>query len=318
MNTSNPHLNSAYNTIATQIQAIQALRDFLDEKYIQAVDLILSCNGKVILSGMGKSGHIAKKISASLASTGTPSFFVHPAEASHGDLGMIEKNDVVILLSNSGETKELRDIIFYCQRFKIPIIGISRKFGSELANSSTIALTLPAISEANKVNAPITSTTMMLILGDCITLSLVEARNFSAENFATFHPGGKLGSAFVKVGDIMRKENLIPTCKINQKIPEILFEMTSKHLGCTAVLDENNKIVGIITDGDLRRHICNNFLELSAQQIMTKNPITISSKSLASDALSIMKSKAITSIFVAENQNILGIIHIHDCINAGI
>lgn len=318
MNSSNALLISAKNTIAVQIQAIQALLDFLDEKYIQAVELILSCQGKVILSGMGKSGHIAKKISASLASTGTPSFFVHPAEASHGDLGMIEKNDVVILLSNSGETKELRDIIFYCQRFQIPIIGISRKFGSELANSSTIALTLPAISEANKVNAPITSTTMMLILGDCIVVSLIEARNFSAENFATFHPGGKLGSAFIKVSDIMRKNDLIPTCKINQKIPEILFEMTSKHLGCTAVLNEDCEMVGIITDGDLRRHICNNFLELNASQIMTKNPITISEDSLASDALSIMKSKEITSIFVIKNHKVLGIIHIHDCINSGI
>ncbi|MFM8185887.1 MAG: CBS domain-containing protein, partial [Alphaproteobacteria bacterium] len=195
---------------------------------------------------------------------------------------------------------------------------ISRKFGSELANSSTIALTLPAISEANKVNAPITSTTMMLILGDCIAVSLIEARNFSAENFATFHPGGKLGSAFIKVSDIMRKNDLIPICKINQKIPEILFEMTSKHLGCTAVLNEDYEMVGIITDGDLRRHICNNFLELEANQIMTKNPITISENSLASEALSIMKSKAITSIFVVKNQKVLGIIHIHDCINAGL
>ena len=314
----NSHINSAIKTIETELEGLKSLIDFFDENYIKTVDLILNCKGRVIISGMGKSGHIANKISATLASTGTPAFFIHPAEASHGDLGMITSQDVVILLSNSGETKELRDIIYYCKRFEIPIIGIVRKHDSELAKASTIPLVIPAIKEANNVNAPTTSTTMMLALGDCLAVSLIEARGFNSENFGTFHPGGKLGSAFLKVIDIMRKDSQIPVVKFNTKMSEVIIEMTSKHLGCTAVVDNENKMIGIITDGDLRRHLNQNFFAEIAENIMTKNPITIVKESLAIEAFTLMNKKSITSIFVLENHKIIGVLHLHDCLKAGV
>ena len=314
----NSHISSAIKTIETEIEGLHSLIDFFDEKYIKTVDLILNCKGRVIISGMGKSGHIANKISATLASTGTPAFFIHPAEASHGDLGMITAQDVVILLSNSGETKELRDIIYYCKRFDIPIIGIVRKQDSELAKASTIPLVIPAVKEANNVNAPTTSTTMMLALGDCLAVSLIDARGFNSENFGTFHPGGKLGSAFLKVADIMRKDSQIPIVKFNTKMSEVIIEMTSKHLGCTAVVDNENKMIGIITDGDLRRHLNQNFFSEIAENIMTKNPITIIKESLAIEAFTMMNKKSITSIFVLENNKIIGVLHLHDCLKAGV
>jgi arabinose-5-phosphate isomerase len=314
----NLHIISAIKTIETEIEGLKSLIDFFDEKYVKTVDLMLNCKGRVIISGMGKSGHIANKISATLASTGTPAFFIHPAEASHGDLGMITTQDVVILLSNSGETKELRDIIYYCKRFEIPIIGIVRKNDSELAKASTIPLVIPAIKEANNVNAPTTSTTMMLALGDCLAVSLIEARGFNSDNFGTFHPGGKLGSAFLKVIDIMRKDSQIPVVKFNTKMSEVIIEMTSKHLGCTAVVDNENKMIGIITDGDLRRHLNQNFFEEIAENIMTKNPITIVKESLAIEAFTLMNKKSITSIFVLENNKIIGVLHLHDCLKAGV
>ena len=314
----NSHISSAIKTIETEIEGLKSLIDFFDEKYVKTVDLILNCKGRVIISGMGKSGHIANKISATLASTGTPAFFIHPAEASHGDLGMITSQDVVILLSNSGETKELRDIIYYCKRFEIPIVGIVRKQDSELAKASTIPLVIPAVKEANDVNAPTTSTTMMLALGDCLAVSLIEARGFNSENFGTFHPGGKLGSAFLKVFEIMRKDSQIPVVKFNTKMSEVIIEMTSKHLGCTAVVDNENKMIGIITDGDLRRHLNQNFFEEIAENIMTKNPITIVKESLAIEAFTLMNKKSITSIFVLENNKIIGVLHLHDCLKAGV
>lgn len=313
----NSYIQSAINTINTEVEGLKSLIEFFDEKYIKTIELILNCQGRIILSGMGKSGHIANKISATLASTGTPAFFIHPAEASHGDLGMITKNDIVILLSNSGETKELRDIIYYCKRFEIPIIGIIRKLDSELGNASTIALSIPAIKEANEVNAPTTSTTMMLALGDCIAVSLIEARGFTAQNFGTFHPGGKLGSALLKVTDIMRRDNLIPIVSENNKMKEAIIEMTSKHLGCTAVINDNKKLTGIITDGDLRRHASENFLDDIAKNIMTKNPITINKNLLVVEALAMMNKKSITNIFVIEDNKVIGVIHLHDCLKAG-
>ena len=267
---------------------------------------------------MGKSGHIGNKIAATFASTGTPAFFIHPGEASHGDLGMITQNDVVILLSNSGETKELKDIIYFCKRFEIPIIGFIRRADSELTKSSDVALVLPAIPEANNINAPTTSTTMMLALGDALAVSLIEARGFNSEKFGVFHPGGKLGSAFLRVKDLMRKGDQIPLINSSQKMPEILFEMTSKHLGCTGV-SENKKLLGIITDGDLRRHIDQNFLQQIAENVMTKNPITTNCDDLAVEAIALMNKKSITSLFVLdEGKNIAGILHLHDCLRSGV
>lgn len=312
------YIASATSTIQTEIEGLNSLLEFLDDNFVNAVELILNCKGRVVISGMGKSGHIANKIASTFASTGTPSFFIHPGEASHGDLGMIAQNDVVILLSNSGETKELRDIIYYCKRFEVPIIGIIRRKESELTKESTVPLVLPAIPEANKVNAPTTSTTMMLALGDALAVSLIDARSFDTEQFGTFHPGGKLGSNFLKVKDLMRPRKEVPLIEQNKKMSEVLLEMTSKHLGCTGVIDNSGKLLGIITDGDLRRHIDQDFLERSADTIMTKDPLTTSTKTLAVEAIRIMNKKSITSLFVLDAQKIVGILHLHDCLRAGI
>lgn len=316
----NNYIDSAVKTIQTEIEGLKSLLEFFGEDYIKAVDLILNCKGRVIISGMGKSGHIANKIAATFASTGTPSFFIHPGEASHGDLGMITKDDVVILLSNSGETKELKDIIYYCKRFDIPTVGIIRRFESELTKTSTVALVLPAIPEANNVNAPTTSTTMMLAIGDALAVSLIEARGFNSEGFGVFHPGGKLGSNFLKVEDLMRKGDQIPLVKEDEKMPNVLLEMTSKHLGCTGVLSQVGELIGIITDGDLRRHLKSDFLGQEAKNVMTKNPAWVYTHSLAVEGIAIMNKKEITSLFVIKEskQKVAGILHLHDCLRAGI
>lgn len=318
------YLESAKNTINTEIEGLRALLEFFGDNFVRAVDLIMESKGRVIISGMGKSGHIAGKIAATLASTGTPAFFIHPGEASHGDLGMITKDDVVILLSNSGETKELKDIIYYCRRFSIPIIAMIRNPNSELATSSDVPLVLPNIPEANQVKAPTTSTTMMLALGDAISVALLDAKGFSNEDFNVYHPGGKLGAQFTKVKNLMRVGNQIPLTSSTSNISEVLLEMTSKHLGCTGVVDKNNHLIGIITDGDLRRHIANNFMKLDAAELMTKNPIVIEADMLAVEAIAIMNKKSVTSLFVVEDKNshhgsnAVGILHIHDCLRAGV
>jgi arabinose-5-phosphate isomerase len=310
---------SAIRTIETEIEGLKSLLNFFDENYIKAIDLVLACQGRVIISGMGKSGHIARKIAATFASTGTPAFFIHPAEASHGDLGMITKNDVVILLSNSGETKELKDIIYFCKRFEIPIIGIIRRAESELAKASDVALVLPPIPEANSVNAPTTSTTMMLALGDALAVSLIDAHGFNSEKFGTFHPGGKLGSNFLKVKELMRAGKDTPMVFEQQKMSEVLLEMTSKNLGCTGVLNKSEELVGIITDGDLRRHLMADILHQNAAEIMTKNPTTTSPKTLAAEAIAVMNKKSITSLLVLDDQKkLVGILHLHDCLRSGV
>ena len=306
------YIDSAIKTINFEIDGLKSVLEVLDKKYVKAIELILACKGRVIVSGMGKSGHIANKIASTLASTGTPAFFIHPAEASHGDLGMITKDDVVILLSNSGETKELRDIIFYCRRFEIPIIAMVRRAESELVKSADVALVLSKAPEATKINAPTTSTTMMLALGDAIAVSLVDAKGFDVENFGTFHPGGKLGAAFMRIGAEM------PLVSEFDKMPEILLEMTSKHLGCAGVVNSDKKLIGIITDGDLRRHITQDFLQYKAAKIMTKKPLEISEEMLAVEAVALMNKKSITSLFVVKDGIIVGILHIHDCLRAGV
>lgn len=313
------YITSAVKTIQTEIEGLKSLLDFFGENYINAVDLILNCKGRIIVSGMGKSGHIANKIAATFASTGTPSFFIHPAEASHGDLGMITQDDVVILLSNSGETKELKDIIYFCKRFEIPTIGIIRRAESELTKTSTVPLVLPAIPEANLVNAPTTSTTMMLALGDALAVSLIDARGFNSETFGTFHPGGKLGSNFLKVKELMRLGKDVPVVKEQQVMSEVLLEMTSKNLGCTAVINDANQVTGIITDGDLRRHIMQDLLSQTALQVMTKNPIVTASEILAVEAIAVMNKKSITSLLVLDEQKkVVGILHLHDCLRSGV
>ena len=227
------YIDSAVKTINSEIEGLKSIIEVLNDDYVKVIEMILNCKGRVILSGMGKSGHVANKIAATLASTGTPSFAIHPGEASHGDLGMITPDDIVILLSNSGETKELSDILFYCKRFSIPIVSFVRNADSQLVRASEVPLVLSKAPEANAVNAPTTSTTMMMALGDAIAVSLLEARGFDSENFGVFHPGGKLGAAFIRVQDIMRGAKDVPLVKEDLNMREVLLEITSKHIGCT-------------------------------------------------------------------------------------
>ena len=309
---------AARRVFKREIEGLLALESWLDGNFIAALDLIIACKGRVVLSGMGKSGHIAHKIAATLASTGTPAFFVHPGEASHGDLGMVTKDDVVILLSNSGETAELGDIINYSRRFSIPLIGIVRKSTSLLVAAADVALILPNIQEVTDVNVPTTSTTMMLALGDAIAIALLERRGFTKDAFGVLHPGGKLGAAFMKVSDMMHKGSELPLVPENMHMAEVLIEITAKRFGCAGVVAQDGNLAGIITDGDLRRHMSPGITKMQARDIMTKNPKTIAPGELASKALAIMQDKAITSLFITDGAKPVGILHIHDILRAGV
>jgi len=305
-------------TLEKEIDGLSQLKHWLDDHFHQAVELLASTKGHVILSGMGKSGHIANKIAATLSSTGTPALFVHPGEASHGDLGAITKNDVLILFSNSGETIELKDIINYAKRFSIPLIGVVRRKTSVLADAANVALILPEAPEACLINAPTTSTTMMLALGDALSVALLERKGFTVEDFAVFHPGGKLGTGFIKVKDLMHKGDAVPISNEDTPMSQVLIEMTSKRFGCVALVNKKHLLTGIITDGDLRRHMSNHLTIQPATAIMTKNPITISEHQLATEALAIMQKKCITSLFIVQDKRPVGILHIHDLLQAGI
>ena len=312
------YIKTARSVIDIEISGLKAVKDHFGNLFIELVDQILKSQGRVIVSGMGKSGHIAKKISATLASTGTASFFVHPSEASHGDMGMITKDDIVILLSNSGETKELTDIINYCKRFSVQLVALVRRKTSLLVDMADIAIILPEIAEASNINAPTTSTTMMLAFGDALSISLSQAKGFSKEQFGVFHPGGKLGSQFLKVDQIMRKKDSVPIMKYNDKMSDVIVEMTTKYIGSVAIINNNNELVGIITDGDLRRHMSKELLDKYACEIMKKNPRTINLGKLAVEAVNLMTEYNITTVFVVENSRIEGVIHIHDCFKEGL
>lgn len=316
--TENRDIESARKVLKHEIMGLEALEECLDEKFIAAIDLLFSCKGRVVLSGMGKSGHIARKIAATMASTGTPALFVHPGEASHGDLGMVTKDDVVILLSNSGETAELGDIINYSKRFSIPLIGIVRRKTSVLVSASDVALILPAIPEVTETNAPTTSTTMMLALGDAIAIALLERRGFTNDDYGVLHPGGKLGAAFIKVGNLMHKDTELPLVPEDMSMGNVLIEITAKRFGCAGVVNKNGELVGMITDGDLRRHMAPDITQQPASAVMTVGPKTILSDDLASKALNIMQEKIITSLFILENKKPVGILHIHDILRAGV
>lgn len=314
----NPNITSAKKTIAKEIEGLQALHAWLGDEFIRALDLIEACKGRVVLSGMGKSGHIARKIAATLASTGTPALFVHPGEASHGDLGMVTQADVVILLSNSGETAELGDIINYCKRFSIPLIGIVRRASSVLVEAADVALVLPAVPEVTNINVPTTSTIMMLALGDAIAIAMLERRGFTNDDYGMLHPGGKLGAAFVKVKNLMHKGGDVPLVPENMLMSSVLLEITAKRFGCAGVVDAGGNLIGIITDGDLRRHMSPNITEQKAASIMTGNPKTIIEDELVTLALSIMQEKSITCLFVLAENKPVGLLHIHDILKAGV
>lgn len=315
---SNKHFIVAKNVINEQSNALKILSNDIPKDFEPLVDCILGLNGRVILIGMGKSGYIAKKIAASLASTGTPAFFIHPGEASHGDLGMITNIDMVIMLSNSGETKELFDTINYCKRYNIKIAGITMKANSTIAQNSDFLLKLPEHKESSDISAPTTSALMTLSLGDALVTSLHEARGFSKEDFRSFHPGGKIGANLLKVSDIMRSEDKLPIVLVDENFSDVIIVMTKKCLGCAIVLNSDKDVVGIVTDGDLRRHIEEDISKLTAQDVMTKSLCSINSNELASKALFAMNDKSITAIPVIDNKKLVGVIHIHDILKAGV
>lgn len=310
---------SARYVLEKEMEGLAALNDWLGEAFANAVELIATTKGRLIISGMGKSGHVARKIAATMASTGTPAYFVHPGEASHGDLGMITPDDTVMLLSNSGETAELRDIIAYCVRFSIPLIGMVRRAASTLVEEANVALVLPDIPEASPTGAPTTSTIMMMALGDALAVALIERKGFTHEEFHVFHPGGKLGQAFSRVGSLMHGSDELPLVAPDAKMRDVLLVMTNKRFGCAGVTDAAGKLAGIVTDGDLRRHLNGDLLELTAVEVMTKHPVTVTPHTLLAEALAMMNEKKITSLFAVDEQGApVGILHIHDCLRAGV
>jgi arabinose-5-phosphate isomerase len=311
-------LASAKEVVSREINGLEAILHALDESFVTLVERIANIKGRVMVSGMGKSGHVARKIAATLASTGTPAHFIHPSEASHGDLGMITADDLVLCLSNSGETHELRDVIAYVRRFNIPLVALVRRAQSALVEAANIAIVLPEVPEASPIGAPTTSTTMMMAYGDALAVALLEHKGFSREDFGVFHPGGKLGAQLMRVADLMHAGEEVPLVNEATPMQQALLTMTAKRFGCAGVVNEAGDLVGVVTDGDLRRHMGPDLMNKNAAEVMTKTPIVIGPNAFAAEALGIMNAKAITSLFVVENQKPVGIVHIHDCLRAGV
>lgn len=304
--------------LTAMMEALQSDEAPLAIAFQSAVDTIKSATGRTIVTGMGKSGHVARKIAATLASTGTPALYVHPGEASHGDLGMIADDDVVLALSNSGETPELGDIIGYCGRFDIPLIGMTSGVGSTLAEASNVALLVPKSAEACGITkAPTTSTTQMLALGDALSVALLRLKGFSQRDFHTFHPGGKLGAALKRVTDLMHHKEM-PLCGPDAAFSDVVEAITAGGFGCCGVV-ESGKLAGIITDGDIRRALSGPDTTLAAADIMTRNPRTIRDDGLAAEALSMLSEFRITALFIVSSENEpIGLLHVHDCLAIGV
>jgi arabinose-5-phosphate isomerase len=312
-------VEAARRVIRLEAEALTVLGQSLPEDFAVAVSLILETQGRVIVSGMGKSGHIGCKISATLASTGTPAFFVHPAEASHGDLGMVMPGDVCLLISNSGETAELGDIIAHCARFSIPVIGVSSRQNSTLMRACRARLILPPLAEACPNGlAPTTSTTMMLALGDALAVALMEQRSFRPDQFRTYHPGGKLGARLATVAQLMHGADSLPLVPESAAMSDVLLVMTSHGFGVAGVTDADGRLVGMISDGDLRRNM-EGLMDRSAGDVATRNPVVIQAETLAAEALAVMNARKISVLMVANLEGrAIGILHIHDCLRAGV
>jgi arabinose-5-phosphate isomerase len=310
----------AQAAIRAEIRGLERLAAALDDRFYAAVERCAGVGGRIIVTGLGKSGHIGRKIAATLASTGTPAQFVHPVEASHGDLGMIGGNDAVLALSNSGESIELADIIAYSRRFDIPLIAITGGADSALADAADVVLLLPATGEACPMGlAPTTSTTMMLALGDALAIALFERRGFSSADFRLFHPGGKLARRLLRVDEIMHREAEIPLVSPDAHVSEAILVMSAKGFGCVGVCDAGRMLKGIITDGDLRRHMGDRLLGRAVSEIMHPDPKTISPTALAAEALGLMNRTAITALFVVDAAGCpIGFLHMHDCLRAGV
>ncbi len=319
----------ARRVLDVEAKALTTLAGSLDGGFVDAVVNLAAVEGRVIVTGMGKSGHVARKIAATLASTGTPSQFVHPGEASHGDLGMITAKDAVIALSNSGNTLELSDMITYAKRFAIPLIGMTARADSALAEAADIALILPGAAqgapEACPMGlAPTTSTTMMLALGDALAVALLERKGFSTSDFKVFHPGGALGKRLLRVSDLMHGAETLPVCGPDTVMSEAILIMTAGHFGCVGIVDDNKRLIGIVTDGDLRRHMDQNIMSMTAADIMTASPRTIRASALAAEAVSFMNTSnpPFLCVFVVDEagppERPVGILHMHDCLSAGV
>ena len=315
-------IDSARNTLNVEADALHQLADTLNDKFVAATQAIAAVKGRVIVSGMGKSGHIGKKITATLASTGTPASFVHPGEASHGDLGMITADDIILALSWSGGTTELTNLLNYAKRFAIPLIAITSDETSLLGSHANICLTLPKAAEACPNGlAPTTSTTMQLALGDALAVALLQQRKFSASDFQVFHPGGKLGAGLLPVRDIMHKADALPLATQDTKMQEALIIMNRKSFGCLGIINDKGALIGIITDGDLRRHMTPdvpNFLNLQVDKVMTAKPKIIAGDKMSGEALRIMNDNNIQCLFVCENNQPEGLVRILDLLKLGV
>lgn len=316
-------LSSALRTLALEAEGVTALATALQAElgpaFARAITLIRDAKGRVIVSGLGKSGHVGRKMAATFASTGTPAFFVHAGEASHGDLGMITADDVIIALSWSGETAELKSLIDYSRRFRIPLVAVTSEGDSTLGKAADVALTLPRAREACPHNlAPTTSSVMQLALGDAMAIALLEARGFTATDFSVLHPGGKLGAMLKFVRDLMHVGEAVPLRPLGTPMSDALVEMSAKGFGCVGITDAQGQLVGIVTDGDLRRHMRADLLSASVEDVMTRRPKTISPDLLASEALDILNSSKITALIVTEVGKPAGILHLHDILRAGV
>lgn len=313
-------LNSMRNTLRMERDGLEQLENTLDESAVAVVSLLAALKGRLICAGVGKSGHVARKIAATLASTGTPAQYVHPAEASHGDLGMITTGDAVLALSKSGETRELGDLTAYCRRFGVPLIALTAGRDSTLAKAADHVLLIPNAPEAaGETRAPTTSTTLMMAYGDAVAVALIEARGFTAADFATFHPGGTLGAAFLKASDLMHTD--APLAREGTAMSEALITISTKGFGCIGITDANGTLTGIITDGDLRRHMSPDLTSQAVEAVMTRAPMTIRPDALAADALRQMTAgnRKILALFVCDEAGKpLGILHIHDLLRAGV
>jgi arabinose-5-phosphate isomerase len=319
---SEPSISSAQRTFATERAGLDALADAvagpLAGEFDKAIETVRALKGRVIVTGMGKSGHVANKIAATLASTGTPAFFVHPSEANHGDLGMIARDDAMIAISWSGETQELSGVLGYCARFDIPLIAITSKADSTLGRHADVLLALPKEPEACPHNlAPTTSSIMQLALGDALAIALLEARGFTAENFSVFHPGGSLGAQLARVSDIMHSGNDMPLVESGAQMTQAILAISSKGFGCTGVTDATGALIGIITDGDLARHLADDLLGRTVDDIMTRDPQTVTPNMLAADALGILDKRSISALIVTEGTKPVGIVHFHDLLRLG-
>lgn len=313
------HIATARRVLALEADALGLMSQSLGEPFVRAVETILAAKGRVICTGIGKSGHVARKIAATMASTGTPAYFVHATEASHGDLGMIGQDDVVLALSKSGETKELADMLSYAKRYSIPLIGMTAKADSTLGRAADILLAVPDAAEAcAETNAPTTSTTLMIALGDALAVALIESKGFKADHFKVFHPGGKLGAMLRTASDLMHKSAELPLVAAGAPFIDAVKAMSGKGFGVLGVTSPDGKLAGIVTDGDLRRYLTSGKTAAIIDDVMNRTPLTASPDQLAADVLRLMNERKITQIFVVEAGKPAGIIHMHDLLKSGL